>query len=309
MAVFAPDWVPPQASRQSMLFTARQAAEAGLSEGQIRHRRRSGRWVRYAGSALMLAGTVPDARYAGLVAARLTWPDGALCLSSAAAVHRLPVPGDGAVHVLVPGGRPPRPGIVPHRHRVPERETLLLRGYPVTTVARTVLDCLGVLPSREAESLIIWVLTRDVVPHAVLTRMLLVQPRARGNAQRRRLLAATADGAMGPAEQLLHRILRHAGISGWRANAQVLDARGAPARADVLFAAERLILEVDGAGHHGPASFQADRTRQNRLVAAGYTLLRFTWADLTERPDDVVRQVRATLTRLRRDDRRRRPAG
>lgn len=308
MAAIAPDWAPPQALRQGMLFTARQAAEAGLSEGQIRHRRRSGRWVRYAGDALMLAEATPDTRYADLFAARLTWPDGVLCLRSAAAVHRLPVAGDGAVHVLVPGGRPQRPGVVPHRHRVPEEEILPLRRYPVTTVARTVLDCLGLLPCPEAESLIIWVLTREIVPHAVLARMLLDQPRARGNTQRRRLLAATSGGAMGPAEQRLHRLLRRAGIAGWRANAKVLDAGGTPARADALFAAERLILEVDGARYHGPDSFQADRTRQNRLIAAGYTVLRFTWADLTERQGDVVRQVRKTLARLRLDDRRRRSA-
>ena len=53
------------------------------------------------------------------------------------------------------------------------------------------------------------------------------------------------------------------------------------------------------AGPSTGATFQADRTRQNRLVAAGYTVLRFTWADLTLRPDDVGTQVAATLARLR----------
>ncbi|MGV8967955.1 MAG: DUF559 domain-containing protein, partial [Cellulomonas sp.] len=50
--------------------------------------------------------------------------------------------------------------------------------------------------------------------------------------------------------------------------------------------------------YHGQASFQSDRTRQNRLVNAGFTVLRFTWQDLTDRPAEVLRQIRAALTRL-----------
>jgi very-short-patch-repair endonuclease len=38
-----------------------------------------------------------------------------------------------------------------------------------------------------------------------------------------------------------------------------------------------LVIEVDGwAYHRTPDRFQRDRERQNRLVAAGWTVLRFT---------------------------------
>jgi very-short-patch-repair endonuclease len=47
-----------------------------------------------------------------------------------------------------------------------------------------------------------------------------------------------------------------------------------------------------------PEHFQRDRRRQNRLIAAGWTVLRFTWWDLTERPDDVLAQIRAAVARL-----------
>lgn len=58
----------------------------------------------------------------------------------------------------------------------------------------------------------------------------------------------------------------------------------------------RLIVEIDGfAFHSAGADFQRDRTRQNALVAAGWTVLRFTWADLTERPDHVVAVIRHAL--------------
>ena len=65
----------------------------------------------------------------------------------------------------------------------------------------------------------------------------------------------------------------------------------------MLFAAERLVVEIDGLAFHGATRFQNDRSRQNRIVNAGYTVLRFTWADLTERPDEVVRQIRVALAR------------
>jgi len=59
--------------------------------------------------------------------------------------------------------------------------------------------------------------------------------------------------------------------------------------ADIAFEAARIIVEIDGqAWHFRPGHFQRDRTRRNDLVNAGWTVLRFTWADLTERADYVL---------------------
>ena len=53
----------------------------------------------------------------------------------------------------------------------------------------------------------------------------------------------------------------------------------------MLFADARLVLEVDGRTHHSNGDrFKWDRTRQNLLVLAGYTVLQFTWWDITGRP-------------------------
>jgi very-short-patch-repair endonuclease len=50
---------------------------------------------------------------------------------------------------------------------------------------------------------------------------------------------------------------------------------------------------VDGwAWHHDAEAFRRDRQRQNVLVLAGWTVLRFTWSDLTHRPDRVIHDVR-----------------
>jgi very-short-patch-repair endonuclease len=41
--------------------------------------------------------------------------------------------------------------------------------------------------------------------------------------------------------------------------------------------------------------FRTDRFKGNALVGAGWTLLRFTWHDLTNRPEYVIAQIRAAL--------------
>jgi very-short-patch-repair endonuclease len=94
------------------------------------------------------------------------------------------------------------------------------------------------------------------------------------------------------------RILRAAGIDGWRANHPVT-VGGRRYVIDFAFPGSMVAIEVDGFAHHSDVTrFQRDRQRQNDLVRAGWTVLRFTWADVTERPHDVVARVRTELARL-----------
>ncbi len=64
-------------------------------------------------------------------------------------------------------------------------------------------------------------------------------------------------------------------------------------RPDLYYPDQRLCLEYDG-GTHRDSLVEHDR-RQNRLVNAGYRLLRFTAGDVQRAPDTVVTQVRAAL--------------
>lgn len=105
------------------------------------------------------------------------------------------------------------------------------------------------------------------------------------------LLVAAADRADSAAERRLLRLLRDAGIIGYVRGLAV-----GPWLLDVAFPASRVWLEVDGwAWHADVERFRADRRKQNALVAEGWTVLRFTWSDLTDRPDDTVRRVRVAL--------------
>jgi hypothetical protein len=57
-------------------------------------------------------------------------------------------------------------------------------------------------------------------------------------------------------------------------------------------------LEYDGfEAHTTREAFERDRQRQNDLQLIGWRFLRYTWTDLRNRPQDVVREVKTALTR------------
>jgi very-short-patch-repair endonuclease len=70
------------------------------------------------------------------------------------------------------------------------------------------------------------------------------------------------------------------------------------ARVDLAYPERRVVIELDGFGpHSGRESFCRDRTRQNQLVLLGWTVLRFTWSDVIERPEATVATLTAALER------------
>jgi very-short-patch-repair endonuclease len=125
-------------------------------------------------------------------------------------------------------------------------------------------------------------------------------PSRPGNSDRRRMLVDSRNQPWSAAERLAHRLLHSAHITGWTSNFRVV-VRGAAYYIDIAFPAVQLAVEIDGRLHEDdPSVFENDRYRQNRLVALGWTVLRFTWAMLVTRPDYVIETIRGELARLRR---------
>src|SRR5437763_2529072 len=89
-------------------------------------------------------------------------------------------------------------------------------------------------------------------------------------------------------ETRLRLLLVRAGLPRPQAQAELRDERGhLVARADLYYPSHRLAIEYGGGTHR--ERLVADNRRQNRLLAAGFRLLRFTAADLDARPDAIVR--------------------
>jgi very-short-patch-repair endonuclease len=70
-------------------------------------------------------------------------------------------------------------------------------------------------------------------------------------------------------------------------------------RVDFCWPELRLIVETDGLRYHRTAAQQArDRVRDQRLVAAGFTVLRFTHAQVAFEPEDVLTTLGAVMNRV-----------
>jgi len=66
-------------------------------------------------------------------------------------------------------------------------------------------------------------------------------------------------------------------------------------RPDLYYPDQKLGIEYDGGVHR--TSLVEDNRRQNKLLAAGIRLLRFTASDVYSQPDRIVHEVRLLLKR------------
>lgn len=118
----------------------------------------------------------------------------------------------------------------------------------------------------------------------------------RGLAERRRVVVSCSDNPWSGGERTLQALLREAGIVGWVANPR-LSLGGFVCHPDLLFEAQRVVVEFDGFEvHSSRQAFESDRIRQNRLMLAGYRVLRYTWRRLIDDPETVVAEIQAAVT-------------
>src|SRR5450759_379009 len=114
----------------------------------------------------------------------------------------------------------------------------------------------------------------------------------RAGARRLRFLAALAVPAESPMETRLRWLLFLRGLPRPDLQTNLYDSENRFAgRADLYYPAARLVLEYDGAHHRD--RLVEDNRRQNRLLNAGFGLLRFTAADIHNQPQVVEAQVQS----------------
>ena len=193
----------------------------------------------------------------------------------------------------------PGPGIRLHRIAVPARDVHVIAGLPVTSRQRTVLDCLLSLPPDQGRTLLDRALQRGWVQLPGIAAAVHDARGRWGITRARALLAVAEPGTASDAERVAQGLLVTGGVTGWVRGYPLLVGGQVVAILDIAFPHALLAIEIDGwAWHSDPERFQRDRQRQNALVAAGWTVLRFTWADLIERPEQSLATVVRTLGRL-----------
>ncbi len=219
-------------------------------------------------------------------------PSAVITGRAAAALSYWPEVTVGAVQVASPHRHAPQPGFVFRQRRVPV-ELVQRRGpFGFTVPPLTAIE----LATLEDTDPIDIALRRKVADLASLRDALQQTPRRRGNAERWRVLLDSRAEPWSRAERVAHRLYREAGIGGWVGNLKIAVPQWATYYLDLAFVRQRLACEIDGRETHGDReAFEADRERQNVLVMAGWTVLRFTWRMLTEDPAYVVWATREAL--------------
>lgn len=69
---------------------------------------------------------------------------------------------------------------------------------------------------------------------------------------------------------------------------------------DALWRRERVVVELDGhETHYYPAAAERDRRRDLRLRRGGFTVLRYTWRQVTEEQGAVIGDLERSLAASR----------
>ena len=130
-------------------------------------------------------------------------------------------------------------------------------------------------------------LRRRAVSVGSLQSALKVYRGARGAREKQFLVHDSRDAPWSELEREGHRELRRAKIVGWRANCETW-IRGERFFLDAGFRSRRWCVEFDGFEWHStPAQMAEDLHRQNALVKAGWTVLRYGWRNLHEMVPDL----------------------
>jgi very-short-patch-repair endonuclease len=131
---------------------------------------------------------------------------------------------------------------------------------------------------------------------ADLEQQLSRRPTGRGSARARAILPLADRRAESPMESVLRWLLVEAGIPRPVIQHVVHDASGRfIARADLAWPDKKVIVEFDGDLHRDRGIFVKDLRRQNALIAEGWTILRFSSADVLGRPEEVIAEISRAL--------------
>ena len=262
---------------------------------------RSSAWRRLFGGVYADAD-LPDSSGVRIRGAALLVPaSAAFSGRSAAYLHGATelVDADSLIEVTVPSGfrYGPVAGLRIHQTLLPASDVSDLNGRRVTTGLRTALDIARREPVTEAVAALDVLLAHAVVGKGELTESA-QRDRVRGSKRVQQAVSLADPRAESQPESRLRVLLSLAGLFAQPQFSVRDQDGGVVARVDLAFPDHLVAIEYDGAWHGGRRQFAKDRRRLNRLVAAGWTVIHVTSADLRE-PLELVARIRTLLSRPR----------
>jgi len=272
-------------------FTLADARRAGLDRWHLE----GSNWRRVGPSVYLWAG-LPDTPQLRLEAARCRLPPAAVFSGLTSAwLHGLDVACD-PIEVTIPKGIgvSARSGISVRRATLGRGDVVNVRGMRATSILRTLGDICMRLTLTEAVVVADMALHPGLATLADLDELCVLRGRRAGVARLRQVADLVDPASESPMETRLRMLLSLRGLPRPQAQVSIHDSRGRfVGRPDLYYPSHRLGLEYDGGVHRN--SLVEDNRRQNRLLAAGIRLLRFTAGDIYNNPESVVTQVRGVL--------------
>ena len=282
--------VPSQLA--TSVFTAAEASRHGVTEDHLR-----GASWRRVGRGVYASRAIADDPVTRLKAALRRLPGtAAFSGRTAAFLHSLDARPPVAIEATLPPTTPTTHlvGITIRRCQLDADDVVLVQGMRVMSVLRTVVDLACRLELVEAVVVLDAALHKAKVTVDELQGWALKHAGYRGVAKLRRAIELAEPKTESPMETRLRLALMLAGLPRPQAQVDLRDPSGCfVARVDLLYPEHRLVIEYDSATHRD--SISADNRRQNRLVEAGYRILRFTGPDVLAAPPSVVDLVRKAL--------------
>lgn len=228
---------------------------------------------------------------------------GGLALGSAAAILGA-APWPSTPHVLVVGGPLELDGVTVRRTRTlhPDEIVESRSGLRHTVWHRTITDLAARSSVSELQSVLDALDRREALDLLMLEEAI---RRARGRAGLRKLHRALVPFTSIPHAEyhsLLERfsavVLHGAGLGDHEIQGAVALPDGRTIHVDVLFRRAGVAVEIDGRSSHDRAvQWGIDKERDRELQKLGFVVLRFTWHDVRDRPEVVIRDLRAVLAR------------
>jgi very-short-patch-repair endonuclease len=271
------------ASRQYGVVSRAQLSALGRERGWIQRAVAGGRLLRLHRGVYALGHSAPRDETTWLAAVLACGTGAVLSHTSAGALWyggRWRIP-----EVTVPHHRRVR-GVVTHQGRLTRADRVLRMGIPVTSPARTLADLAHSLDDEALERVV-----REAQFRGLFSVRAIQDALTRRPSVVLRDLLDDLNPTQSRLEDAFLRLCRRHRIP--KPRAQVRDGRRRP---DFVWPDARLVVEVDSwQAHSTPHAFQADRTLSNAVQLAGWTILRFTYRDVTRRPELVAAQVRQAL--------------
>jgi Protein of unknown function (DUF559) len=276
------------AGRQFNRISRQQLLELGVTDAGITYHLGTGALVAVEQGVFAIAPLLKHDEWGLWMGATLTAPESVLSdVSAASALGFWNLPRQFET-ITRPGSGGPRRlgGVLVYRSSTLEGECTELRGIPITTVFRTLLDLARHLSDRALARCV-----REAVRLGLITLPRIADgigscDRRRGSRRLANTVSRYAglplERARSGAEVRAMEVLRSAG----RPLPQ-LNLRIAGEEADLSWAGERLIIEIDGEPFHLDRG--EDARKQARWEAAGWTVSRISADDVYDRPQRLLR--------------------